>query len=280
MRVAIVGAGTMGTQLALRCSAYGCETMLVARSADRAQTALDEASRESGLLADRVQVVTDLAAVADAELIAEAIPEDLERKHALYAQLEATIGEHVPIASGTSSFPPDQLGAGMAHPGRAIVAHMVHPVTLVPLAELVVPSTVDAQALATVERWLGELSMRVLRLRTPATGFLVNRLQFALLREAAALVQSGVADARDVDAAVELALGPRWSATGPLASADLGGLPTFAAVARSVVPALDAGDTIPALDAADGSLRTWRDGERESARARRRRVYSAIEGAR
>jgi 3-hydroxybutyryl-CoA dehydrogenase len=280
MRIAIVGAGTMGTQLALRCAAYGCETTLVARSAERAQTALDASSRESGMLGNGVKIATDLAAAADAQLVAETIPEDLERKRAIYAELEGTIGEHVPIASGTSSFPPDALGAGLAHPGRVIVAHMIHPVTLVPLAELVVPTAVDPVALGTVERWLGELSMRVLRLRMPATGFLVNRLQFALLREAAALVAAGVADARDVDAAVELALGPRWSATGPLASADLGGLLTFADVARSVVPALDAAPTIPALETADGALRTWRDGERESARARRRRVYSAIEGAR
>jgi len=101
-----------------------------------------------------------------------------------------------------------------------------------------------------------------------------------LLREAASLVAKGVADARDVDAAVELALGPRWAATGPLASADLGGLATFAAVARSVVPDLDASDAIPALDAPNGELRYWMDGARESARARRRRVYAAIEAAR
>jgi 3-hydroxybutyryl-CoA dehydrogenase len=280
MRVAIVGAGTMGPQLALRCIAYGCETTLLARDPARAQAALDAASRESGMHGATVTITTDLGALAGAELVAETVPEDLETKRALYRELESVIGPQVPIASGTSSFPPDALGAGLAHPGRVIVAHMVHPVTLVPLAELLPPTGVDPAALATVERWLGELSMRVLRLRTAATGFLVNRLQFALLREAASLVAKGVADARDVDAAVELALGPRWAATGPLASADLGGLATFAAVARSVVPDLDAADAIPALDVADGELRSWMDGAREAARARRRRVYAAIEAAR
>ncbi|HTW84558.1 MAG TPA: 3-hydroxyacyl-CoA dehydrogenase family protein [Candidatus Sulfotelmatobacter sp.] len=279
MRVAIVGAGTMGAQLALRCAAYGCETTLIARDAARGRTALDDASRESGMQGEGVRIAVGLDAVADTELVAETIQEDLEQKRALYRQLEAVIGEHVPIASGTSSFPPDVLGEGLANPGRVIVAHMVHPVTLVPLTELIAPTQADATALQTVERWLGEISMRVLRLRLAATGFLINRLQFALLREAAALVTSGVADARDVDAAVELALGPRWAATGPLASADLGGLRTFAAVARSVVPDLDAGEAIAALDA-DADLRYWGDGARESARARRRRIYAAIEAAR
>jgi 3-hydroxybutyryl-CoA dehydrogenase len=279
MRVAIVGGGTMGAQLALRCAAYGSETTLIVRDADRAQKALDDASRESGVHGTTVQLATDFGVVANAELVAETIQEDLERKRALYRELEALIGPQVPIASGTSSFPPDVLGKGLAHPGRVIVAHMVHPVTLVPLVELLAPTEVDATALATVERWLGEISMRTIRLRKAATGFILNRLQFALLREAASLVAKGVADARDVDAAVELALGPRWSATGPLASADLGGLTTFAAVARSIVPDLESGEGIPSLESGE-DLRYWMDGARESARTRRRRVYSAIEGAR
>ncbi len=280
MRVAIVGAGTMGSRLALRCAAHGCETTLIARDGARAAAALHDAARESGLDAGSVRVGTALEDAAHAELVAEAIPEELPRKRALYAALDALIGEHVPIASGTSTFIPARLGEGVPHPGRIIVAHMVHPMTLCPVVELIPPENPDAPALATVETWLAQLAMRTIRLRKPVTGFIINRLQFALVREAAHLVEDGVADAADVDAIVELALGPRWSATGPLASVDLGGRATFTAVARSVVPDLDARERIPLLDESTLPLRAWSDGGIDAARARRRRVYDAVDAAR
>jgi 3-hydroxybutyryl-CoA dehydrogenase len=280
VNVAIVGAGTMGTRLALRCAAHGCATTLIARDAVRALGALGDAARESGISAGGVHVSDRLADAAGAELVAETIPEDLTAKHALFRDLETVIGAHVPIASGTSSLVPDALGAGLVNPGRVIVAHMVHPVTTVPIVELIAPSTVDTAALASVEAWLVVLRMRPIRLRAPIAGFIVNRLQFALLREAASLVEAGIVDAADVDTVIECALGPRWAATGPLASAELGGRRTFAAIARTLTPQLDARPTIPLLEASDEPLRDWNDAERDRARARRRRVYEAIEQAR
>lgn len=280
MNVAIIGAGTIGTRLALRCAAHGCATTLIARDAARAASALAGAARESELTAEGIIVSARLTDAAGADVIAEAIPEELDAKRALYAQLEAIVGPHVPIASGTSSFVPDALGDGLTSPGRVIVAHMVHPVTVVPIVELIAPSNVDPAALATVEAWLATLAMRPVRLRAPITGFIVNRLQFALVREAARLVEAGIVDAADVDAVVECALGPRWAATGPLASVDLGGRRTFAAVARSVVPDLDARATIPLLEHGEAPLRGWDESELDHARARRRRVYDAIDRAR
>jgi 3-hydroxyacyl-CoA dehydrogenase len=280
VNVAIIGAGTIGTRLALRCAAHGCATTLIVRDPARATAALAAAARESDLPADGIVVSGRLADAAGADVIAEAIPEELDAKHALFRELEAIVGPHVPIASGTSSFVPDALGAGLASPGRVIVAHMVHPVTVVPIVELIAPSNVDPAALAIVEEWLATLRMRPVRLRAPITGFIVNRLQFALVREAARLVEAGIVDASDVDAVVECALGPRWAATGPLASVDLGGRRTFAAVARSVVPDLDARASIPLLESGEGPLRDWDDGALDHARARRRRVYDAIDRAR
>lgn len=269
----------MGTRLALRCAAHGCATTLLTRDAARALGNLGNAARESGISAGAVHVSDRLADAARADLVAETIPEDLAAKHALYRELETLIAPHVPIASGTSSLVPDTLGAGLAHPERVIVAHMVHPVTTVPIVELIAPSAVDAPALATVEAWLAALRMRPIRLRAPIAGFVVNRLQFALLREAAHLVEAGIVDAAEVDMVIECALGPRWAATGPLASAELGGRPTFAAIARSLTPQLDARPSIPLLEGT-APLRAWSDTDREHARARRRRVYDAIDAAR
>lgn len=280
MRIAIIGAGLIGTRLALRCAAHGCAVTLIARDAVRARTTLAEASREASIASSAVTVSDELHDAAHAELVAETIVEDLGEKRVLYRQLEALVGAHVPFASGTSTLLPDTLGEGLHNPGRVIVAHMVHPVTVVPLVELVTPSAVDAVALATVERWLAQLTMRPIRLREPVAGFIVNRLQFALVREAASLVERGIVDAADVDAIVEGALGPRWAATGPLKSVELGGRRTFATIARGLVPTLDARDRIPLLED-ETPLVTWDDDDgAPAARERRRRVYDAIEGAR
>jgi 3-hydroxybutyryl-CoA dehydrogenase len=144
----------------------------------------------------RIRIVTDISMLRNSEIVCEAIPEDLALKRALFAELEDVIPEHVPIASGTSSFPPAELGAGMKRPERLIVAHFVHPVTIVSLAELVVPAPVDPIANEVVEAWLRRIAMQPIRLREPVTGFIVNRLQFAILREALSLVESGVRSCR------------------------------------------------------------------------------------
>jgi 3-hydroxyacyl-CoA dehydrogenase len=268
----------MGTRLALRCAAHGCATTLVARDVRRAESALADAARESGLPAERVAIAERLSAVAEAELVAELLPEDREAKQRLYAELEPLLDSHVPIASGTSTFVPDALGARLANRGRLVVAHMVHPVTLVPIVEVVPSQNVDALALATVERWIATIAMRAIRLRAPVAGFIVNRLQFALLREAASLVERGIVAPEDVDTVIERALGPRWAATGPFASVELGGLATFAAVAHHLVPDLDARAAIPLFERPT-PLRAWTPDERDAARARRIAIYEAIERA-
>lgn len=277
MRVAIIGAGIMGTRLALRCAAHGCTVTLVARNVGRARLALNAAAEEHDdvMYVQRIRIVTDISMLRNSEIVCEAIPEDLALKRALFAELEDVIPEHVPIASGTSSFPPAELGAGMKHPERLIVAHFVHPVTIVSLAELVVPTSVDPVANEVVEAWLRRIAMQPIRLREPVTGFIVNRLQFAILREALSLVESGVVTAAEIDAVMEKALGPRWAASGPLLSVDLGGKSTFAQISRSIVPTLDNRPNVPLLESTDSAFLRDVDGATIAhAKRARRRSYA------
>ncbi len=277
MRVAIVGAGIMGTRLALRCAAHGCTVTLVARHTGRARLALNAAAEEHDdvMYVQRIRIVTDISMLRNAEIVCEAIPEDLGLKRALFAELEAVIPDHVPIASGTSSFPPDELGVGMKHPGRLIVAHFVHPVTIVSLAELILPTRVDPIASEVVEAWLRRIAMQPIRLREPVTGFIVNRLQFAILREALSLVESGVVTAAEIDAVMEHALGPRWAASGPLLSVDLGGKSTFAQISRSIVPTLDNRPNVPLLESTESAfLRNVDSATIAQAKRARRRSYA------
>jgi 3-hydroxybutyryl-CoA dehydrogenase len=277
MRVAVVGAGTMGVRVALRCARYGLDTVLVARNEGRASAALAPAAAESGDEAHvaAVRVTADFGMLAGAALVYEAVPEDLARKQELLGEIESYVGDHVPLVSGTSTLLPDQLGFYLEFPQRVFVAHFVHPVTLVALAEVAESRDADAAARDTFEAWLTLTRLDALRLATPLPGYIVNRLQFALLREALHIVERGGATAEQVDVVMRFGLGPRWTATGPVESIALGGAATFADVARVMVPQLDARREIPLLE--PGALDVPAPRPEAARRARRAAYRAAVE---
>jgi len=278
----------MGSRLALLCAARGVEATLVGRDAARARAALADAAAEAGdpALAASVAVSSDLEAAAGGDVVLESIPENAAEKQALIARLDLLVPAGIPIASQTSSFAPDLLGERCANPRRVFVAHFIHPAALVPLSEVVYPSAHNPRAAERLEAWLRAIEMRAVHVRKPLPGFIVNRLQFALLREALAIVAAGGADLEDVEAIASQALAPRWMATGPIESADLGGLDTFADVAASVLPSLDRSPEIPAA-LAERVLRgergaksgrgffDWTPERIAAARSRRTRAYLA-----
>ena len=276
MKVVVIGAGTMGSRVAVRCAQYGCDVALVARNRARADAALQVAADEVDARAAlaRISPCDDLSGASDAQLVYEAIPEVLAEKQKLFGELEGFVGEHVPLVSGTSTFFPDRMGCSLEFPKRVFVAHFVHPITLVPLAEIVTPSeNVDRSAEATFERWVERLELEPIRLRRPLTGFVVNRLQFALVREALNIVEQGGATAEDVDLIMRLGLAPRWTATGPIESVALGGPATFAHVARSIVPTLDDRHSIPNLERLNSGLPAIGAERRTSAVEARKKAY-------
>jgi len=277
MRVAVVGAGTMGSRVAIRCAQFGCDVMVVARNRDRANAAIAAAAEEveSAQTLERVTLEEDLSIATGAQLVYEAIPEVLAEKQKLFGELEEFVDDHVPLISGTSTFMPDRIGFYLEFPKRVFVTHFIHPVTLVPLAEVVTPSeNVDSLAEATLETWIETLGLEPVRLPKPLTGFIVNRLQFALVREALNIVEQGGATAEDVDLIMRLGLGPRWMATGPIESVALGGASTFAHVARSIVPTLDNREIIPRLESSNAGLPTIGAARRASAVESRKRAYA------
>jgi 3-hydroxybutyryl-CoA dehydrogenase len=152
------------------------------------------------------------------------------------------------------------------------------------LAEVLSPETPDNAARATFEAWLRAMDLDAIVLDRAVPGFIVNRLQFALLREAVSLVTNGIATAADVDRIITHGLGPRWTATGPLASMDLAGTPLFRDVAAIIAPTLENGTMIDQLDpyiasgrlgAASGAgVRDWQAGDIDRAIDARRRAYA------
>ncbi|WP_350024449.1 3-hydroxyacyl-CoA dehydrogenase family protein [Serratia marcescens] len=258
---AVLGAGLMGVGIATHFIRHGHEVLLYDPDPQRLAEAPAVASGILAELSDvgqfdnderdaalaRLRVTGDLNDVARARLLIEAIPERLELKHALYEQLEGLIADDAVIASNTSGLPPDELAARMTHPQRLLIAHFWHPPHLIPLVEIVPGSATEPRHLAAVQALLGEMDLEAVLLERAAPGFVGNRLQFAVLREALHIVHSGIASAEVVDQVMRASLGRRYAMVGPLEAADMTGLATVADIARHLFPELATGDEMMAL---------------------------------
>ncbi|CAI1824375.1 3-hydroxybutyryl-CoA dehydrogenase [Serratia marcescens] len=258
---AVLGAGLMGVGIATHFIRHGHEVLLYDPDPQRLAEAPAVASGILAELSDvgqfdnderdaalaRLRVTGDLNAVARARLLIEAIPERLELKHALYEQLEGLIADDAVIASNTSGLPPDELAARMTHPQRLLIAHFWHPPHLIPLVEIVPGRATEPRHLAAVQALLGEMALEAVLLERAAPGFVGNRLQFAVLREALHIVHSGIASAEVVDQVMRASLGRRYAMVGPLEAADMTGLATVADIARHLFPELATGDEMMAL---------------------------------
>lgn len=194
--------------------------------------------------AARVHVAAHLEELSDAHTVIEAIFESLPAKRELYSALERTVSATMTIASSTSGFPPAALFEGVQHPERFLVAHFWNPPHLIPLVEVLggertAPDVIDATI-----RLLSQCGCAPVELRKPVPGFIGNRIQFAVLREALYLFREGVADAETIDTVVKQTLGRRYRFNGPLEGADAGGLQTFLQIARNLLPVLAKGEDV------------------------------------
>jgi carnitine 3-dehydrogenase len=161
-------------------------------------------------------------AVAGAELIVEAVPERIDIKRRVYAEVESANAAGI-IASSTSGIMPSDLQAEMAHPERLIVAHPFNPVYLLPLVELVAGAKTDPVRIDWAKEFYAGLGMHPLHCRVEIEGFLSDRLQEALWREALWLLHDKVATAEEIDAAIAYGPGLRWAQMGTMQTFHLAG---------------------------------------------------------
>jgi 3-hydroxybutyryl-CoA dehydrogenase len=250
--VAVIGAGTMGAGIALAFARAGSAVRLTARRESSLAAAL--ARIESGLAVfveggatsagdaslslGRIASTTSFAdAVAGATLVVESVIEDVDVKRDVLARAEAAAPGAI-LATDTSSISIGALAEGLQRPEAFAGLHWFNPPELVPLVEVI---SGEATAPETVERlldWSRAAGKRPVHVQRDVEGFLANRLQYALFREAFALVESGVCGLAEVDEAVRSGLGARWAAVGPFESLDLAGLDIYEAVARRLYPTL------------------------------------------
>jgi 3-hydroxybutyryl-CoA dehydrogenase len=286
-RVAVVGAGVMGASIALVLALGGSDVALfdpdpqaLSRARERIAAGAASLRGDPSCALERVRIATDLpAAVADADLVIEAGPENLAVKREIFASLERHAPPTAVLASNTSALPIHEIAAALRSRERVLGTHFWNPPHLVPLVEVV--QTADT-ALGHVESTIALLTRRGMtpvHVRADVPGFIGNRLQHALKREAIALVAEGVCDAETLDTVVTQGFGARLGAIGPLEQADLGGLGLTLAIHEVVMPALD-NTPVPhpllrekvargELGARTGQgFRRWREGEPEGLRAR------------
>jgi 3-hydroxybutyryl-CoA dehydrogenase len=232
MTIAILGAGVMGRNIARVFLRAGHDVALFSRTEATREDARATLDRDVGGALTITGSVQE--AVADAGLVLESVPEREDLKRRLLGEAEAAAGANAILATNTSSLPLDRLAAALRRPERFLALHWFNPADLIPLVEVVPAPATDPDVVQRSADLLAEAgkSPRVLRRAVP--GFLANRLQYALIREALQLLEDGVADAETIDAVITDCLGPRWAVVGPLRSSDLAGIDTVVAVAEQL----------------------------------------------
>ncbi len=153
-------------------------------------------------------------AVVDAELIVEAVPEQLELKQSVYSQVESAVDSNALVASSTSGILPTKLQEKMQHPERLLVAHPFNPVYLLPLVELVGGEQTSARTIERAKETYRFLGMHPLHVRKEIEAFIADRLLEAVWREALWLVKDGVATTEEIDDAIRYGFGLRWAQMG------------------------------------------------------------------
>ncbi|HEV2124419.1 MAG TPA: 3-hydroxyacyl-CoA dehydrogenase NAD-binding domain-containing protein [Chloroflexota bacterium] len=255
-RIAVVGTGFMGTgigvELALRVSTLEsvalCDAQegAAARAVERARE-IGRTLSDAGVISEdeansrlgRLRAAPSLEEALDGvTYVVEAVPEELPIKQHTFSLLDRIALPDAVLASNTSGFDPAELAQGLTHPERILVAHYFGPAYLIPLVEIVPHSATASWAVERTETLLETAGKRPIRLGQFAPGFVANRLQQALFREALYLVREGIATPDAIDEVVRFSFGPRLASLGPFTVADFAGLDVYSSLATNVWPTL------------------------------------------
>ena len=259
--IGIIGLGMIGDSMAVLSTGHGYKTTCVARRAEMIpeyKKTYDNYFRQMidhGLMPENqtsicekyLKYTLDFNEIADCEIIFECVNEKLELKYDILARIEATCPNVRAICSVSSSFTPDMMGEKMTkYKDRLIVTHPFNPAHMVPFFELCGCGDTAPGVLEFAKEVLESLDRKPVILKKPAPGFIGNRLQFALWREALNLVESGICDPRDVDTCLNYSFCPRYTSIGMYEHFDNGGLNLNIMTCNTVFPTLSNIDSAPA----------------------------------
>jgi 3-hydroxybutyryl-CoA dehydrogenase len=245
-RIAVIGAGLMGHGIAQVFALAGHDVTITDAHRPTLDSALSRISANLRDLGDdekavsRVKPVADLAdCVREADYVVEAILEDMPLKQKTFAEIEKHVRTDTILASNTSVMPITEIMQGLKHRERALGTHWWNPPFLVPLVEVIGTRWTSQAAIDFTMKLHADAQKQPAHVKKDVPGFIGNRLQHALWREAVSLVERGICDAETVDRVIKAAFGRRLAVLGPLENADLVGTDLTLAIHKTVLPDID-----------------------------------------
>jgi len=252
--VAVVGSGTMGHGIGQTFALGGYEVTLndisdeiLERAVQRIHSNLNTfvefkiatpgAAREA---LSRIKINRNLkSAVRESDFVVEAVPEEMELKKQIFKKLDEYCPSHTVLTSNTSGLSLTEITSGIDRQDKVVIAHWWNPPHIIPVVEIIRGRHTSDQTVDLVYQLLRTIGKKPVKILKEVPGFLGNRLQFALYREALACLKEGVASAEDIDTTVKGTFGFRLPTLGPLETSDLGGLDTFLNISQYLFKDLD-----------------------------------------
>jgi 3-hydroxybutyryl-CoA dehydrogenase len=261
-RVAIIGAGIMGhgfaqifAQKGYPVFLYDIDVGILEKALERIDANLDTfienrllRKKEKKPVLNRITLITDLeAAVRNVDFVLEAVPEIMDLKKEIFQKLDRFAPPHTILASNTSGLSITEMGSVTRRPEKTIIVHGINPPTIIPVVEIVRAEKTTDETADLTYRLLLKVGKKPIRLLKEVPGFLFNRLQMALYREALSCLENGIATAEDIDQVVKAGYGFRLANLGPLETSDFGGLDTFYRVTQNIFPQISDAKNPPAI---------------------------------
>ena len=242
-RAVIIGGGTMGADVAAIFAAGGMGVDIVQRpgkTRDSLSQRLARSGAELGTRHSDVLLHDTLQGVSwpDAGIVVESVAEDLPLKQKIFAELETLVPQDIALTSNSSSFPISQIALGLKTARRMLGLHFFMPAHMVPLVEVVRSEATDPAVAHRVFELMQHLGRKPVMVSKDIPGFLANRMQHALMREAWSLIERGIATPEDVDIAVRYGFGFRYVAAGPILQKEMSGLDVNYLASSTVFPDL------------------------------------------
>ncbi|MBX9812423.1 MAG: 3-hydroxyacyl-CoA dehydrogenase [Burkholderiales bacterium] len=251
----IIGGGIMGGDIAIIFAAGGWNVHVMSpsqKTRDALPARIEAGLKKLGAGAARADSVKTYAGLEDIDwqgidLAIEAATEDLALKQKLFAQIEALARPDIPLTSNTSNFPIGEIGKSLKTRGRIAGTHFFMPAHLVPLVEIVSSDSTDPKIAEGLCKLMKDLGKAPIWVKKDVPGFVGNRIQHAMMREALYLIQDGVVSPEDVDTAVRFGFGFRFIACGPILQKEMSGWDTNYLVGSALYPHLHNESAYPSI---------------------------------
>ena len=249
-KIIVIGTGTMAAGIAAGFIAEQYSVVILGRTLEKADSCLAKGMALSQITSStKAQHQTGLIDTWNAwdncVWVIETVTENLALKQAIFKSLDGRVPANIPIGSNSSGFPITKIAQGLPTANRMMGAHYFMPADIVPLVEIVMGKKTDPLLAEQVYTLYKSIHKKPVLVKRDIPGFLANRIQHALMREALALVDAGIATPDDIDDAVRYSFGFRYAAVGPMTQKEISGWDGMANAAKEIYPSLSNIDAIP-----------------------------------